>query len=126
MQAKTSEDLVRKKNIYRCPPPPPPPPPLVRKSSALEPMELNGSKGEGLWGNKAKMEWMAALSRNQRQVAWNSEREREREMRKVDLLKPMVRMTIQRVRKMKKLEEAAMKVQAMGEMEDLMLIIRLM
>ncbi|GMJ04843.1 hypothetical protein like AT4G16790 [Hibiscus trionum] len=38
IQAKSNEDFVRKKNIYRCPPPPPPPPPLlVRKSSPLEP-----------------------------------------------------------------------------------------
>ncbi|KAK8516309.1 hypothetical protein V6N13_047018 [Hibiscus sabdariffa] len=39
IQAKTSEDLVRKKTIYRSPPPPPPPPPppLVPKSSPLKP-----------------------------------------------------------------------------------------
>ncbi|KAE8713792.1 Homeobox-leucine zipper protein 4 / HD-ZIP protein [Hibiscus syriacus] len=38
IQAKTSEDLLRKKSIYRShpPPPPPPPPPLVRKSSPLK------------------------------------------------------------------------------------------
>ncbi|GMI63969.1 hypothetical protein HRI_000066200 [Hibiscus trionum] len=41
IQAKTAEDLVRKKTIYRSPPPPPPPPspppPLVNKSSLVKP-----------------------------------------------------------------------------------------
>ncbi|WRX19525.1 Protein of unknown function DUF761 [Theobroma cacao] len=38
-QAKSAEDVVRKKSIYRSPPPPPPPPPppIIHKSSSLKP-----------------------------------------------------------------------------------------
>ncbi|XVE57601.1 hypothetical protein DITRI_Ditri04bG0103400 [Diplodiscus trichospermus] len=37
-QANSTEDLVRKKSIYRSPPPPPPPPPpMIHKSSTLKP-----------------------------------------------------------------------------------------
>ncbi|KAE8678019.1 Homeobox-leucine zipper protein 4 / HD-ZIP protein [Hibiscus syriacus] len=41
IQAKTSEDLVRKKTIYKSPPPPPPPPPPTPLVS--KPSPLNGS-----------------------------------------------------------------------------------
>lgn len=35
-QAKSSEDLVRKKSFYRPPPPPPPPPPMMHRSSTMK------------------------------------------------------------------------------------------
>ncbi|XP_011650387.1 uncharacterized protein DDB_G0284459 [Cucumis sativus] len=38
LQAKSAEDLVRKKSFYRSPPPPPPPPPpRVRRTSSMKP-----------------------------------------------------------------------------------------
>ncbi|XP_022772507.1 uncharacterized protein DDB_G0284459-like [Durio zibethinus] len=75
-QAKSAEDLVRKKSIYRSPPsPPPPPPPMIHKSSSLKPIstltddevsfdkdlpwnfgresnDLNGSRGDAFMGTK--------------------------------------------------------------------------
>ncbi|XVE65135.1 hypothetical protein DITRI_Ditri07aG0156900 [Diplodiscus trichospermus] len=39
IQAKSAEDLARKKSIYKSPPPPPPPPPpVIYKSSSLKPV----------------------------------------------------------------------------------------
>ncbi|XP_022777121.1 uncharacterized protein LOC111318523 [Durio zibethinus] len=77
-QAKSAEDLVRKKSIYRSPPPPPPPPPppaMIHKSSSLKPIstltddevsfdedlpwnfaskpnDLNGSRGDAFMGKQ--------------------------------------------------------------------------
>ncbi|XVF13434.1 hypothetical protein REPUB_Repub08aG0207400 [Reevesia pubescens] len=73
-QAKSADDFVRKKSIYRFPPPPPPPPPpMTHKSSSLKPLssltddevsfgkdfpwnfasernDLNGSSGDAFMG----------------------------------------------------------------------------
>ncbi|XVF10880.1 hypothetical protein REPUB_Repub07fG0221400 [Reevesia pubescens] len=77
-QAKSAEDLVRKKSIYWSPPPPPPPPPpMILKSSSVKPSstlsydevsfdkdlpwkftsesnDLNGSRGDAFLGSKRK------------------------------------------------------------------------
>ncbi|CAI0417931.1 unnamed protein product [Linum tenue] len=48
VQAKSAEDFVRKRTVYRSPPPPPPPPPrpsAVRKSTSMRPASATADYG---------------------------------------------------------------------------------
>ncbi|TYJ06409.1 hypothetical protein E1A91_A12G232000v1 [Gossypium mustelinum] len=59
VQAKSAEDFVKKKSIYRSPPPPPPPPPMIHKPSSLKPVSpltRNGEIRNGINGKAVRFD----------------------------------------------------------------------